>query len=382
MKKVRRNVSVTMVCCLVVLIGFPAFSGTLVWDNSSGNQDWYEPTNWNTDTAAPNGGDYVYLQWGRPTANIASGTANVFLLQVGGNAANSNSLSVSGSASLNTTRGGGYGIEIGYSAGSEGLISTSNTAQINLGTGKGAYFYGISVGTSGTGTLSMTDSSKLYSNANSNSGMAIGTNASGVGVVNMSGDSAIYLKGSASVGRNGNGTINMYDNSYLGLDTWTNATSASQFLVLGHYGGSGILNMNGGTIELVNNNAGGSASLIIGNAGTGSLNMNAGYIDIQNTLSVGNNDAVAASALVSGGLIEAADLYIGSLGQLTVSNTGVIKLAGNDLTDVNAYIQSGQLLGSAYYDSVNDLTVIVPEPATITMLGIGGLISVLRKRRS
>ena len=158
---------------------------------------------------------------------------------------------------------------------------------------------------------------------------------------------------------------------------------------IGGLGGTGTLNMSGGTLY--------SADDIIvadqsGEAGTtGVLSMTGGYMRADGDFKVGSGDATASATVdLLGGIISAKNLsFDKDCGSMNIQY-GTMVLDGDEVAEVQDLIDGGYII--AYngagtvlvnYWSAQDLTVvnaIIPEPATIALLGFGGL-ALLRRRK-
>ena len=134
----------------------------------------------------------------------------------------------------------------------------------------------------------------------------------------------------------------------------------------------GTLDMSGGTLTVV-------TGLRVGTNGTGTINMSGGTITC-GSLSVPTS---AGSGVVnlSGGSIITDDLLMSVNGRINIQNTGSILIHGNSLTEVQGYITSGWITNArTYLAGENTMITLVPEPATIALLGLSGLV-LLRKKR-
>jgi hypothetical protein len=72
----------------------------------------------------------------------------------------------------------------------------------------------------------------------------------------------------------------------------------------------------------------------------------------------------------------------GNAGQLTLSGSGKLVYRGGDLTTVNAWISQGKITGQAAQVGNNIEISVVPEPASLSLLGLGALPILLRRRRT
>jgi hypothetical protein len=118
-------------------------------------------------------------------------------------------------------------------------------------------------------------------------------------------------------------------------------------------------------------------------AGNGSLAMSGGTMNVTGNLQLGYYAGTGDMDL-SGGTIIAATLEMTANGSLTVTDEGMLVLPGNQLALVNGYIGSGWISGAAEFLTsgpyAGNTAVLVPEPTTLVLLGVGGLALLRRKR--
>ncbi len=156
-------------------------------------------------------------------------------------------------------------------------------------------------------------------------------------------------------------------------------------------GRNGMLHMDGGTITLLT----AQGKLGVGNGNdanptgsqniTGTLEMTGGNIYAR-TMMIGAN-LTKGVATISGGTIDLVSDFVmrpnalnPNAPSLTISGTGKIIVTGDLTARIEGYIGGGWINDDAvvYYSSGR--TYLVPEPATLCLLGIGALSLIRRKR--
>ncbi|OXU15976.1 PEP-CTERM sorting domain-containing protein [Sedimentisphaera salicampi] len=145
---------------------------------------------------------------------------------------------------------------------------------------------------------------------------------------------------------------------------------------------------NGGTLDTVLNR------FYVANSGTGVVNVYDGTVKNLNTVyGIFMCDKSSGNGTINlyGGEIIANGLRAGSYSDQWSVNigSGELKLNGDHRTFMNTYSDNfnpiqGMTSIQVDYDSQGDLTTVtaVPEPATLTLLGIGGLSLFRRKRKN
>jgi hypothetical protein len=186
------------------------------------------------------------------------------------------------------------------------------------------------------------------------------------------------------------GTLHILSCGTATSGTWTGAGVAGNCI--------GTINIDaGGTLNTGAIVAGGGHLWVAMNDSGLPYGLNRGIVNLSGTINLTGNiglgtlNAVTPSGgvglinVLDGGLLNLhhwgplGSIQPGSL--LSVFGTGLVTLPGDHLSEAQAYIDIGRIVGVAHYDGDDNVTYIgaIPEPISISLLGLGAL-ALLRKR--
>ena len=161
-----------------------------------------------------------------------------------------------------------------------------------------------------------------------------------------------------------------------------NVTEGSMRVRIGGKEGTGTYIMSGGTLY-----SGDDIIIADGDGSTGQVDMTGGYMRADGDFKVGAGDATASAILnLHGGTISAGNLSFDTdCGSMDIT-TGTMLLDGDESTKVTDLVTGGYITayggaGTVIVSYEADVTTVtaIPEPVTIALLGLGGLL--IRRRK-
>lgn len=364
---------------LVLAAAILVFSSTThaniyIWDGSAGDGAWETVANWTTSSTY----DHPNQQFGNEYFNEDS--EHVVLFN-GDTITSSTGLSPDGardgsnicllSLYYGTTLNVGGTMWIADYGGTKGQVDVLDGSTLNLDEQ-------LKVGddNGSIGTLNVVDGT-----VQTGSHLIIANRAGSTGYLNISGDSTINVGGKFYMNDGGGsdafsqvvmdgGVVTISGNSYFNDDA---GPSTAYFT------------MNDGTW-----NSGGVIDVSWNLDGTSHLTINGGEMTAADALRLGvggGGDTGESRIFLSGGKLQGEGLEFNMTDSLIVYEGGELWINGSVLseTDMQNLIDTGKIdvSGASGYSIYTDgaYTVLIPEPATIALLGLGGLVLLRRKRR-
>ena len=351
---VRRIVVSFCLCVMLLVVANPAMAAN-IWVNNSASGDWTDGTNNWSDGVKPTSTDAWLISPTVGTAVISGGiseTVGAFMV-IGQGQAGTTDLEIRDTSSLNVA-GGPIFMGNGSLITAVGEIRVTDSANLTV-----AAFIDMGQFPDSTNNVYASGNSTM----NVNGGFFIGNNTGTVGELGLSG-SSVTTTPAVVVGQQGNGTLSVSDSAVLNIST--------DFLVGNFISAAvGQFNMSGGSVT--------APYMTIGGIGSGTLDMTAGLIDIAGAVTVAESHMYGHIQL-DGGTITAAGLDLSLVGTMSVT-AGTMILENIDLTsEMQAFINSGQLDATVIFDGTN--TVLTPEPASLLMLTMGSVALLRRKKRA
>ncbi len=268
-------------------------------------------------------------------------------------------MTITNSAVVNTS---GLGV-LGGSTGSHGSATIRTGGQWNLVNPSGA-LQDLNIGYGGTGVINIEEGGAL------NAGMTtIGSFASGVGTVSVSGQNSTMNTGALRVGDYGSGTLNISDSAIV--------RSSADSMLGRSPDGNGRVNVNTGGEWRIADASDVTKKLNVGHATTGILDIQSGGKVVASAVSLAANGGEGTVNINgAGSRLDATSATVGAVGDgtLNLSNSGALNLNGKLFIAQNASSTGVVNIGAAEGQAAAGAGVISGSTGVTFGSGTGSLV--------
>lgn len=310
---------------LVLALAGPALAATVTWDGEGANNQWSTAENWSDNAAPTAGNDYVVdgVLFRSPYPSTSTSTPNTYTFD-------GDSLTVQNAAVFNLYRintGGYYNVTHNFNT------LTVNNAQLRPESSNG------SIGHTLNGDLVFTGANTINMNEASNFTMRM--------ILGTDGDDTLTGSGTLLLTRDATGSTRS-------VDVFADAS--------GYSGDVSFAGLSGDIFEL----------RLYNTAGLGTGDIAAGsYTSLQLLAASGVNIASSSVSLAGN-----STLNLGA-GPSTV---GALSIAGNDVAADTYTAAELTALGFGGTFSGDGTITVVPEPGSLALIALGGLLIARRRR--